>query len=161
MFVRGIPTPSPAARQAPGEADLVRQGGGPHRRPVGQRPAPCRSAPSSPCAGGRPAEDRIRCGKDTGLGRFPSRTFAINAAWLTVVMLAVDLLVWAQTLLLHDIPKLAKAEPKTLRYRLLRVAARLVRGGRRLRLRLDATWPWATQLAAAFHRCATLPQPAR
>ena len=28
-------------------------------------------------------EDRIRCGKDTGLGRFPSRQFAINAAWLT------------------------------------------------------------------------------
>jgi hypothetical protein len=26
-------------------------------------------------------EDRIRCGKDTGYGRFPSRTFAINAAW--------------------------------------------------------------------------------
>jgi hypothetical protein len=64
-------TPSPAARQAPGAADLVRQGRGPHRRPAGQRPAPCRYAPSSPCAGGRPAEDRIRCGKDTGLGRFP------------------------------------------------------------------------------------------
>jgi hypothetical protein len=40
-------------------------------------------------------EDRIRCGKDTGLNRFPSRTFAINAAWLTAVMLAVDLLAWA------------------------------------------------------------------
>ena len=25
-------------------------------------------------------EDRIRCGKDTGYGRFPSRHFAINAA---------------------------------------------------------------------------------
>jgi len=24
-------------------------------------------------------EDRIRCGKHTGLGRFPSRLFAINA----------------------------------------------------------------------------------
>jgi hypothetical protein len=105
-------------------------------------------------------EDRIRCGKDTGLGRFPSRTFAINAAWLTVVMLAVDLLTWTQTLLLHDQPTLTRAEPKTLRYRLLHVAARLTRGGRRLRLRLDATWPWAAQLAAAFHRCATLPQPA-
>jgi Transposase DDE domain group 1 len=105
-------------------------------------------------------EDRIRCGKDTGLGRFPSRTFAVNAAWLTAVMLAVDLLAWAQTLLLHDQPTLAKAEPKTLRYRLLHVAARLVRGGRRLRLRLDATWPWAEALAAAFNRCTALPQPA-
>jgi hypothetical protein len=106
-------------------------------------------------------EDRIRCGKDTGLGRFPSRTFAINAAWLTAVMLAVDLIAWAQTILLHDHPALAKAEPKALRYRLLHVAARLVRGGRRLRLRLDRCWPWAAQLAAAFTRCAALPQPAR
>jgi hypothetical protein len=105
-------------------------------------------------------EDRIRCGKDTGLGRFPSRTFAINAAWLTAVMLAVDLISWAQTILLHDHPALAKAEPKTLRYRLLHVAARLVRGGRRLRLRLDANWSWEAQLAAAFTRCAALPQPA-
>ena len=106
-------------------------------------------------------EDRIRTGKDTGLGRFPSRTFAINAAGLTAVMLAVDLLAWTQTMLLHDQPTLAKAEPKTLRYRLLHTAARLVRGGRRLRLRLDRTWPWATALALAFARCTALPQPAR
>jgi hypothetical protein len=105
-------------------------------------------------------EDRIRTGKDTGLNRFPSRTFSINAAWLTAVMLAVDLLAWTQTILLHDVPALARAEPKTLRYRLLHVAGRLVRGGRRLRLRLDQHWPWATHLAGAFTRCAALPQPA-
>ena len=105
-------------------------------------------------------EDRIRCGKDTGLGRFPSRQVGINAAWLTAVMLAVDLLAWTQTILVHDQPALTRAEPKTLRYRLLHTAARLVRGGRRLRLRLAATWPWAAQLAAAFTRCATLPRPA-
>jgi hypothetical protein len=34
-------------------------------------------------------EDRIRCAKDTGLDHFPSRSFAINQAWLSVVMLAV------------------------------------------------------------------------
>jgi hypothetical protein len=28
-------------------------------------------------------EDRSRCAKDTGLGRLPSREFAINAAWCT------------------------------------------------------------------------------
>ena len=106
-------------------------------------------------------EDRIRCGKDAGLGRFPSRTFAINTAWLTTVMLAVDLLSWAQTILLHDQPTLSRAEPKTLRFRLLHTAARLTRGGRRLRLRLDRHWPWAAALAAAFTRCAALPQPAR
>ncbi len=47
-------------------------------------------------------EDRIRCAKDTGLDHFPSRSFAINAAWLTVVMLAVDLIATTQHLLLHD-----------------------------------------------------------
>jgi len=94
------------------------------------------------------------------LGRFPSRTFAINAAWLTAVMLAVDLLAWTQTVLLHDHPTLTRAEPKTLRYRLLHVAGRLVRGGRRLRLRLDQHWPWALPLADAFARCTALPQPA-
>jgi hypothetical protein len=104
-------------------------------------------------------EDRIRTGKDTGLGRFPSRTFAINAAWLTTVMLAVDLIAWAQTILLHDHPALSRAEPKTLRYRLLHVAARLTRGGRRLRLRIDRHWPWATALAEAFTRCTALPRP--
>ena len=75
-------------------------------------------------------------------------------------MLAVDLIVWTQTLLLHDQPELAKAEPKTLRYWLLHVAARLVRGGRRLWLRIDRRWRWAAQLALAFGRCAALPQPA-
>ena len=96
--------------------------------------------------------------KDTGLDHFPSRSFAINAAWLTVVMLAVDLLAWTQHLLLHG--HLAKAEPKTLRYRLLHVAARLTRGQRRCWLRIQRTWPWAHELAAAFARLAALPVPA-
>lgn len=43
--------------------------------------------------------------------------FAINAVWLSVVMLAVDLIAWTQPLLLHG--DLAKAQLKTLRYRLL------------------------------------------
>jgi hypothetical protein len=102
-------------------------------------------------------EDRIRTAKDTGLDHFPSRSFAINLAWLVVVMLAVDLIAWTQHLLLHD--NLARAEPKALRYRLLHVAARLTRGQRRLWLRIQHTWPWARDLAAAFARLATLPVP--
>ncbi|TAM88502.1 MAG: IS1380 family transposase [Jatrophihabitans sp.] len=104
-------------------------------------------------------EDRIRCGKDTGLGRFPSKVFAINKAWLACALVAIDLIAWAQTTLLHDQPALAKAEPKTLRYRLLHVAARLVRGGRRLRLKIDKTWRWAHELATAFARLRALPTP--
>ncbi len=84
--------------------------------------------------------------------------FAINAAWLVVVMLAVDLIAWTQHLLLHG--HLARAEPKTLRYRLLHVAARLTRGQRRCWLRIQRTWPWAHDLAAAFTRLTALPVPA-
>jgi hypothetical protein len=104
-------------------------------------------------------EDRIRTGRDTGLGRLPSRTFAINAAWLTAAMIAVDLLVFAQTLLLHDTPH-ARAEPKTLRYRLLHVAARITRGQRRCWLRIQRSWPWARDLAVAFARLGMLAVPA-
>lgn len=91
-------------------------------------------------------EDRIRTGTDTGLDHFPSRVFAINSAWSAVVMLAVDLLAWTQRLLLEG--DLAKAEPKTLRYRLLHVAARITRGQRRTWVRMQQSWPWAHDLAA-------------
>ncbi|MGX1480358.1 UNVERIFIED_CONTAM: hypothetical protein RKD50_009166 [Streptomyces canus] len=103
-------------------------------------------------------EDRIRCGKNTGLGRFPSRHFAINAAWLELALTAVDLLAWTQVLLLDG--ELASAEPKKLRYRLLHAAARITRGGRRLYLRISATWPWRDELVRAFARLATLPRTA-
>jgi DDE family transposase len=102
-------------------------------------------------------EDRIRCGKDTGFGRFPSRIFAINAAWLQLALTGIDLLAWTQLLLLDG--ELATAEPKKLRYRLLHVAARITRSSRRTRLRIAETWPWATNLTAAFARLATLPRP--
>jgi hypothetical protein len=58
-------------------------------------------------------EDRIRTGKDTGFGRFPSRAFAINAAWLQLALTAIDLLTWTQLLLLNG--DLTAAEPKKLR----------------------------------------------
>ncbi|MFF3062510.1 IS1380 family transposase [Streptomyces sp. NPDC057909] len=103
-------------------------------------------------------EDHIRCGKSTGFGRFPSRDFTINAVWLELSLAAVDLLAWMRVLLLDG--ELAAAEPKKLRYRLLHVAARLTRGGRRLRLRISATWPWRNELATAFDRLAALPRPA-
>ncbi|MPY30145.1 hypothetical protein FNH09_02075 [Streptomyces adustus] len=37
------------------------------------------------------------------------------------------------------------------------VAARLTRGGRRLHLRISATWPWRHELTTAFHRLSALP----
>jgi Transposase DDE domain group 1 len=99
-------------------------------------------------------EDRIRDDKDTGLAKFPFKEFALNEVWLEIVMLAHDLIVWTQALLLDG--ELAQAEPKRLRYRLLHVAGRLAFSGRRAKLHLDHDWPWVTQLTAAFHKLKTL-----
>nr|WP_221217331.1 transposase [Streptomyces sp. 840.1] len=78
----------------------------------------------------------------------------MNAAWLELSLAAIDLLAWTRTLLLDG--DLAAAESKKLRYRLLPVADRLTRGGRRLHLRITRTWPWRNELAVAFHRLAAL-----
>lgn len=102
-------------------------------------------------------EDNIRCGKDTGFGRFPSRLFAINAVWLELALAGIDLLAWTKTLLLQG--ELAKAEPKKLRYRLLHTAAKLTHSGRRTWLRIAENWPWTTDLVDAFTRLTALPRP--
>lgn len=46
--------------------------------------------------------------------------------------------------------ELARAESKTLRYRLLHTAARIIHRGRRTILRLPKHWPWAPDLGAAY-----------
>jgi hypothetical protein len=66
------------------------------------------------------------------------------------------LLAWLKLLALDG--DLAKAEPKTLRYRVLHAAARLVRGGRRRRLKIQETWPWAEAITTAWQRIDALPQ---
>jgi Transposase DDE domain group 1 len=100
-------------------------------------------------------EDRIRAAKATGLGNLPFDLLRRNAVWLELVLAAQDLTVWAQALLLDG--ELATAEPKTLRYRLWHTAARIVRHARRAILRLQASWPWAVELARAFTRLRSLP----
>ena len=106
-------------------------------------------------------EDRIRHAKDTGLGRLPSRKFALNQAWLVAVMLAADLVAWTRMLACTGkAATLALCEPKALRYRFLHVAARLVRSGRRRRVKIPETWPWATAIEAVFQTIAAIPRPA-
>jgi hypothetical protein len=99
-------------------------------------------------------EDRIRAAKATGLSNLPFDRWRRNTVWLELVLAAQDLVGWAQALLDGA---LAVAEPKALRYRLLHVAARIVRHARRVILRLQASWPWAAALAGAFARLRALP----
>jgi hypothetical protein len=104
------------------------------------------------------AEDRIRAAKQTGLDNLPFREFDLNAVWMELSLIAQDLIAWTQQLALDA--ELAICEPKALRYRLLHTAGRLAFHARRAILRLQASWPWAHQLAAAFQRLQALPPPA-
>ena len=98
-------------------------------------------------------EDRVRCWKDCGLQNLPFASFTQNLAWVATSLVAGALIAWAQMTCLDG--ELKKAEPKTIRNRLLHVAATLVRHGRRLILWLDETWPWAETLRRAFLRLRT------
>jgi hypothetical protein len=100
-------------------------------------------------------EDRIRAAKATGLANLPFDRWRRNQVWLELVLAAQDLTCWTQALLLDG--PLAVAEPKSLRYRLWHMAARVVRHARRVILRLQASWPWSVELARAFARLRALP----
>lgn len=97
-------------------------------------------------------EDRIREAKAAGLANLPCHGFDPNAAWLEVVLAAADLVAWAKLIGFADAPELARCEINTFRYRVLHTAARITRGSRQLRLRIDATWRWATAIATAWQR---------
>ena len=75
---------------------------------------------------------------------------------MTAAMTAQILLSWLKLIALDGD---RRAEPKTLRYRVLNAAARLVRGGRRRRWKIAATWPWAQAITRAWRRITALPDP--
>ncbi|TDC74135.1 IS1380 family transposase [Actinomadura sp. 7K507] len=102
-------------------------------------------------------EDRIRCAKDTGLRNLPLHSAAANQIWLEIVALASELTAWTQMLALDGTAR--TWEPKRLRLRIFSTAGRLVRGGRRLRLRLSNRWPWTDLITTAITRLQTLPAP--
>jgi Transposase DDE domain group 1 len=87
-------------------------------------------------------EDRIRGLKDTGLRNLPFHGYAQNRLWVEIVALAADLLSWTQTLAFNAHEPARRWEPKRLRFRILAVAGRIIRTGRRRRLRLPRDWPW-------------------
>jgi hypothetical protein len=92
-------------------------------------------------------EDAICTGKDCGIGKSPSTSLAMNKARQAAALTAAALVAWLKLLALDG--ALAKAEPKTLRCRILHAPARLTRGGRRRRLNIAATWPWAADIITA------------
>jgi hypothetical protein len=102
-------------------------------------------------------EDHIRSDKDTGMRNLPFKEFEHNRVWLAIVQIAHDLIIWMKRLLFTG--KLARCEPKRLRYRILHVAGRLSFHARSATLRIQAGWPWATELTGAFERLAALPAP--
>jgi hypothetical protein len=99
-------------------------------------------------------EDRIRCAKDTGLRNLPLQGFAQNQVWCEIVAMACDLLAWTQMLALTG--EARRWEPKRLRLRLFTCAGRIVRGSRRLKLRLAASWPWTREITTAISRLQAL-----
>jgi hypothetical protein len=102
-------------------------------------------------------ENHIRNLKASGAERLPFTRFRANQAWFETVLAAADLLRFAQMLVLDG--DLARAEPKTLRYRLLHAPGRLVHTARRTILRINDTWPWARGLLGAYQRSASSPDP--
>ena len=57
-------------------------------------------------------EDRIRDDKDTGLAKLPFKEFALNEVWLQIVLLAHDVIVWTQALLLAGELATAATDPR-------------------------------------------------
>jgi hypothetical protein len=95
-------------------------------------------------------EDRIRGAKATGLRNLPFNAFHANAAWLEIILAATDLIAWTKLIGFTDHPDLACCEIAAFRYRVLHTAARITRGARQTRLRIDATWRWAKAIATAW-----------
>jgi len=97
------------------------------------------------------AENVIRDAKATGLANLPFDDIVNNDVWMQLCFCANDLLAWAQRI--GCTGQLRRATPKTIRHRLLHVAARITPTGRRLRL--DRHWPWTTALLDAIIRVRT------
>lgn len=88
-----------------------------------------------------------------GLEHCPSGHYSANAAWLACAVLAHNLGRW-MTLLSHDGPAM---NTRTVRTRLIAIAATLVNRSGRPTLRLPLHWPWADQFSATLNALRALP----
>jgi Transposase DDE domain group 1 len=97
------------------------------------------------------AENVIRDAKATGLANLPFDDVVNNDVWMQLCFTANDLLAWSQRL--GCTGQLRRATPKTIRHRLLHIAARITPTARRLHL--DRHWPWTQTLLDAINRIRT------
>jgi hypothetical protein len=99
-------------------------------------------------------EQRIKNLKDLGLSKLPHHGFGMNQAWIFAVMLAHNLIVYT------GLPGGGAGhghrwwgwEPKTLRARIISIAAVVVKHARRLTLRVDGSSPWQRLLRMVLGR---------
>ena len=103
-------------------------------------------------------EGDVKQAKGLGLGRWPSRHWAVNVAWTQIVALAANLLACFRHLALPA-GELREAAPKLLRYRLFDLPARLTRGQRKRWLHLRADWPWVGEVIGAWKTVKALAAP--
>ena len=93
--------------------------------------------------------------KSAGLAHLPSGRFMANAAWLALAVIGHNL---ARAVGLVAGDQLRRATATTLRRALFTMPGRLVRSGRRRRLRLPNNWPWAEAFATALTAITAIPK---
>jgi hypothetical protein len=99
-------------------------------------------------------EQRIAELKAAGLAHLPSGKFMANAAWLALTVMAHNL---ARAVGQLAGPDLDTATAATLRAKVFTMPGRLVRSGRRRRLRLPKDWPWADAITTALNAITATP----
>jgi len=97
------------------------------------------------------AENVTRDTKACGLANLPFDDIVNNDVWMNLCFAANDLLSWAQRI--GCTGQLRRATPKTIRHRMLHIAARITPNNRRLHL--DRDWPWTQHVIDAIHRVRT------
>jgi DDE family transposase len=99
-------------------------------------------------------EDDIKELKALGGRRLPSADWGRNSAWLFLAGLAASLTAWLRHIALEG--ETAKAEIKTLRYRIFSAPARLTTHARARILKIPPGWAWSTTITDAWDRLQAL-----
>jgi hypothetical protein len=99
-------------------------------------------------------ENHIERLKDSGLCRFPFSELEANRTWMTLVLLAADLVRWFQLLCLDGPWKTAR--PKTLRWGIFHAPGRLISSARQQILRIADGWPFAAAICGAYRHIEAL-----